>query len=64
MNGDGSISVREAGRRGGQAVLAKYGRAYLAALGKRAPVRERAYYQRIGKKGGRANARRYAQEDR
>ena len=51
------ISVREAGRRGGLAILAKQGRQYFSALGKKGQQALRANYPGMasewGKKGGR-----------
>jgi general stress protein YciG len=53
----GDISVREAGRRGGNKVKEMHGSAFFSAIGKKggAATRERhgkKFYQAIGRKGG------------
>jgi len=56
--GKSGITVREAGKRGGEAVKAKYGSDYYKQIGKLGGDRTKAkygddFYSEIGKKGGR-----------
>ncbi len=55
--GKGTLSVREAGRRGGLAVLRKYGKGYFAEIGKMGQEAMRTRYPNKasawGKQGGR-----------
>jgi len=48
----GEMTVRDAGRRGGLAVAAKYDAAHFARIARLAPPRPRSWYQAIGRKGG------------
>jgi general stress protein YciG len=53
------LTCRQAGRLGGQLVLARHGRDYFRRIGALAPKRDRAYYQAIGRKGGAVTRARY-----
>ena len=55
----GSMSVSEAGRKGGQTVRDKYGHSFYEEIGRKGgetvkAERGRAFYEQIGKKGGEA----------
>jgi general stress protein YciG len=56
---DGELTLREAGRRGGQTTYARHGREHLAAAGRKggrvtAETRGREQYAAMGRKGGQA----------
>src|SRR3990172_2751603 len=59
MAKQGDMTVREAGKRGGETVKKKYGLGFYAEIGKKggstvAAERGREFYSEIGKKGGQA----------
>ena len=59
---DGGMSVREAGRKGGEAVKKKYGPEFYSDIGRKGGEAVRSkhgaeYYSQIGKKGGASNTR-------
>src|ERR671934_649429 len=64
---DGAMSVREAGRRGGEAVKTKYGPEFYSKIGQiggeaGAKARGPQFYSQIGKKGGETGKRAHGSE--
>ena len=64
---DGEMSVREAGKKGGDTVRARYGSGFYEAIGRKGgqATRERhgaTFYETIGRKGGRVVKDKYGSE--